>query len=120
MNLCLGKFPTLVILPFGCLVTILNTSDRLGKFEGKADKGFIVGYAAHSTTVNAASDMVESSSDYAAKLARLQKQAYDANATAEKHLSQADIATSRNGVPAGKVVPAADVSAGHSDTISTP
>ncbi|GKD34477.1 putative ribonuclease H-like domain-containing protein, partial [Tanacetum coccineum] len=34
--------------PFGCLVTILNTSDHLGKFEGKADEGFIVGYAAHS------------------------------------------------------------------------
>ncbi|GKE94451.1 putative ribonuclease H-like domain-containing protein, partial [Tanacetum coccineum] len=30
------------------LVTILNTSDHLGKFEGKADEGFIVGYAAHS------------------------------------------------------------------------
>ncbi|GKG30865.1 putative ribonuclease H-like domain-containing protein, partial [Tanacetum coccineum] len=29
--------------PFGCLVTILNTSDHLGKFEGKADEGFIVG-----------------------------------------------------------------------------
>ncbi|GJR17112.1 hypothetical protein Tco_0965639 [Tanacetum coccineum] len=25
--------------PFGCLVTILNTSDHLGKFEGKADEG---------------------------------------------------------------------------------
>ncbi|GJY03547.1 hypothetical protein Tco_0369487, partial [Tanacetum coccineum] len=34
--------------PFGCLVTILNTSDHLGKFEEKADEGFIVGYAAHS------------------------------------------------------------------------
>nr|GEW95719.1 hypothetical protein [Tanacetum cinerariifolium] len=30
--------------PFGCLVTILNTRDNLGKFEGKADKGYIVGY----------------------------------------------------------------------------
>nr|GEV98691.1 retrovirus-related Pol polyprotein from transposon TNT 1-94 [Tanacetum cinerariifolium] len=26
--------------PFGCLVTILNTRDYLGKFEGKADEGF--------------------------------------------------------------------------------
>ncbi|GJW68152.1 putative ribonuclease H-like domain-containing protein, partial [Tanacetum coccineum] len=34
--------------PFGCHVTILNTSDHLGKFEGKADEGFIVGYAANS------------------------------------------------------------------------
>ncbi|GJR06343.1 putative ribonuclease H-like domain-containing protein [Tanacetum coccineum] len=69
--------------------------------------------------VNEASKMMESSSDFAEELARLQKQAYEANTIAEQHLSQADIATSRNGVPAGKVVPAADVSAGHSET-STP
>nr|GEV78899.1 retrovirus-related Pol polyprotein from transposon TNT 1-94 [Tanacetum cinerariifolium] len=30
--------------PFGCPVTILNTLDHLGKFNGKADKGFLVGY----------------------------------------------------------------------------
>nr|GEY02312.1 retrovirus-related Pol polyprotein from transposon TNT 1-94 [Tanacetum cinerariifolium] len=32
--------------PFGCRVTILNTSDHLGKFDGKADEGYIVGYSA--------------------------------------------------------------------------
>nr|GEY03747.1 hypothetical protein [Tanacetum cinerariifolium] len=31
--------------PFGCHVTILNTSDHLGKFDGKADDGYIVGYS---------------------------------------------------------------------------
>nr|GFA82888.1 retrovirus-related Pol polyprotein from transposon TNT 1-94 [Tanacetum cinerariifolium] len=31
--------------PFGCHVTILNTLDHLGKFEGKADEGFLVGYS---------------------------------------------------------------------------
>nr|GEW87493.1 ribonuclease H-like domain-containing protein [Tanacetum cinerariifolium] len=30
--------------PFGCHVTILNTIDHLGKFDGKADEGFFVGY----------------------------------------------------------------------------
>nr|GFC81891.1 hypothetical protein [Tanacetum cinerariifolium] len=30
---------------FGCLVTILNTLDPLGKFDEKADKGFLVGYS---------------------------------------------------------------------------
>ncbi|GKB53229.1 ribonuclease H-like domain-containing protein, partial [Tanacetum coccineum] len=30
--------------PFGCPVTILNTIDHLGKFDGKADEGFFVGY----------------------------------------------------------------------------
>ncbi|GJX63312.1 putative ribonuclease H-like domain-containing protein, partial [Tanacetum coccineum] len=208
-----GKVPNISHLkPFGCLVTILNTSDHLGKFEGKADEGFIVGYAAHSkayrvynlsskkieetlnlryledkpnvqglghewyfdldyltdslgytrfktnqpagtqdtnihagtqaesdsecdeqvivvpsfpsnsfsgTKVNEASDMVEGSSDYAEELARLQKQAYEANATAEKHLSQADLATSRNRVPAGKVVSAVGVTDGSTDQ-STP
>nr|GEY91787.1 hypothetical protein [Tanacetum cinerariifolium] len=31
--------------PFGCPVTILNTLDHLGKFDGKADDGFFVGYS---------------------------------------------------------------------------
>ncbi|GJU15574.1 hypothetical protein Tco_1143540 [Tanacetum coccineum] len=66
-----------------------------------------------------ASEMMESGSDYAEELARLQQQAYEANATAEKHLSQADLATSRNVVPTGKVVSAADVFDGHPET-STP
>ncbi|GJW10657.1 putative ribonuclease H-like domain-containing protein [Tanacetum coccineum] len=208
-----GKVPNISHLkPFGCLVTILNTSDHLGKFEGKADEGFIVGYAAHSKAyrvynlsskkieetlnlryledkpnvqglgqewyfdldyltdslgytrfksnqpagtqdpnihagtqddsdsecdeqvivvpsfpsnsfsgpkVHEASEMVESSSDYAEELARLQKQAYEANATAEKHLSQADLAASRNRVPAGKIDSAAGVSYGPTET-STP
>nr|GEV25494.1 putative ribonuclease H-like domain-containing protein [Tanacetum cinerariifolium] len=30
--------------PFGCRVTILNTRDHLGKFDGKADEGFFIGY----------------------------------------------------------------------------
>nr|GEY50978.1 retrovirus-related Pol polyprotein from transposon TNT 1-94 [Tanacetum cinerariifolium] len=44
-----GKVPNIQNLkPFGCQVTILNTSNHLGKFEGKANDGFLVGYAAHS------------------------------------------------------------------------
>ncbi|GJZ79991.1 putative ribonuclease H-like domain-containing protein [Tanacetum coccineum] len=31
--------------PFGCHVTILNTLDKLGKFDGKSDEGFFVGYS---------------------------------------------------------------------------
>ncbi|GJQ91397.1 putative ribonuclease H-like domain-containing protein [Tanacetum coccineum] len=31
--------------PFRCLVTILNTRDHLGKFEGKADEGYFVRYS---------------------------------------------------------------------------
>ncbi|GJW54970.1 putative ribonuclease H-like domain-containing protein, partial [Tanacetum coccineum] len=34
--------------PFGCLVTILNTLDHLGKFDGKADEGVLVGYSINS------------------------------------------------------------------------
>ncbi|GJT59375.1 putative ribonuclease H-like domain-containing protein [Tanacetum coccineum] len=33
---------------FGCPVTILNTIDHLGKFDGKADEGFFVGYSINS------------------------------------------------------------------------
>ncbi|GKD87594.1 ribonuclease H-like domain-containing protein [Tanacetum coccineum] len=31
--------------PFGCLVTILNTKDHLGKFDEKANEGYFVGYS---------------------------------------------------------------------------
>nr|GEV99305.1 retrovirus-related Pol polyprotein from transposon TNT 1-94 [Tanacetum cinerariifolium] len=36
--------------PFGCPVTILNTLDSLGKFDRKADEGFLVGYSVSSKT----------------------------------------------------------------------
>ncbi|GJU87866.1 putative ribonuclease H-like domain-containing protein, partial [Tanacetum coccineum] len=34
--------------PFGCHVTILNTLDYLGKFDGKLDEGFFIGYSLNS------------------------------------------------------------------------
>ncbi|GKC64256.1 hypothetical protein Tco_1096854 [Tanacetum coccineum] len=34
--------------PFGCPITILNTLDHLGKFDGKADEGFFVRYSTNS------------------------------------------------------------------------
>ncbi|GJY67265.1 putative ribonuclease H-like domain-containing protein [Tanacetum coccineum] len=37
--------------PFGCPVTILNTMDHLGKFDGKANEGFFVGYSVVSKAV---------------------------------------------------------------------
>nr|GEU37913.1 hypothetical protein [Tanacetum cinerariifolium] len=41
-----GRSPRLDFMrPFGSRVTILNTLDPLGKFEGKADEGFSVGYS---------------------------------------------------------------------------
>nr|GEX20462.1 ribonuclease H-like domain-containing protein [Tanacetum cinerariifolium] len=41
-----GRTPRLDFMrPFGCSVTILNTLDPVGKFEGKADEGFLVGYS---------------------------------------------------------------------------
>nr|GEU40731.1 ribonuclease H-like domain-containing protein [Tanacetum cinerariifolium] len=44
-----GRTPTLSFMrPFGCLVIILNTIDYLGKFDGKADKGFFIGYSLNS------------------------------------------------------------------------
>ncbi|GKC04073.1 putative ribonuclease H-like domain-containing protein [Tanacetum coccineum] len=48
-ELFLGRKPALgFIRPFGFLVTILNTIDHLGKFDGKADEGFFVGYSINS------------------------------------------------------------------------
>nr|GEX78050.1 ribonuclease H-like domain-containing protein [Tanacetum cinerariifolium] len=47
-ELLLGISPSIgFIRPFGCPVTILNTLDPLGKFDGKADEGFLVGYSAN-------------------------------------------------------------------------
>ncbi|GJU96924.1 putative ribonuclease H-like domain-containing protein [Tanacetum coccineum] len=48
-ELLIGRSPNLDFMrPFGCPVTILNTLDHLGKFEGKADEGFLVGYSVNS------------------------------------------------------------------------
>ncbi|GJV71491.1 putative ribonuclease H-like domain-containing protein [Tanacetum coccineum] len=42
-ELLLGRPPSISFMrPFGCPVTILNTLDPLGKFDGKADEGFLV------------------------------------------------------------------------------
>ncbi|GJT36578.1 putative ribonuclease H-like domain-containing protein [Tanacetum coccineum] len=44
-----GRTPSLSFMrPFGCHVTILNTLDHLGKFDGKYDDGFFVGYSLNS------------------------------------------------------------------------
>ncbi|GKE15828.1 putative ribonuclease H-like domain-containing protein, partial [Tanacetum coccineum] len=45
----IGRTPALSFMrPFGCHVTILNTLDYLGKFDGKSDEGFFVGYSLNS------------------------------------------------------------------------
>nr|GEY34621.1 putative ribonuclease H-like domain-containing protein [Tanacetum cinerariifolium] len=45
-ELLTGDKPSISYLkPFGCHVTILNTSDPLGKFYKKLDEGYIVGYS---------------------------------------------------------------------------
>ncbi|GJY70782.1 putative ribonuclease H-like domain-containing protein [Tanacetum coccineum] len=42
-ELFLGRKPALGFMrPFGCPITILNTIDQLGKFDGKANEGFFV------------------------------------------------------------------------------
>ncbi|GJV98884.1 ribonuclease H-like domain-containing protein [Tanacetum coccineum] len=48
-ELFLGRKPALGFMrPFGCHFTILNTIDHLGKFDGKANEGFFVGYSINS------------------------------------------------------------------------
>ncbi|GJY10208.1 putative ribonuclease H-like domain-containing protein [Tanacetum coccineum] len=48
-ELFLGRKPALSFMrPFGCPVTILNTIDHLGKFDGKANEGFFIGYSTDS------------------------------------------------------------------------
>ncbi|GJS25360.1 ribonuclease H-like domain-containing protein [Tanacetum coccineum] len=48
-NLWHKRKPALSFMrPFGCPVIILNTIDHLGKFDGKADEGFFIGYSTNS------------------------------------------------------------------------
>ncbi|GKB63952.1 putative ribonuclease H-like domain-containing protein [Tanacetum coccineum] len=48
-ELFLGRKHALSFMrPFGCPVTILNTIDHLGKFDGKFDEEFFVGYSTNS------------------------------------------------------------------------
>nr|GEZ32519.1 retrovirus-related Pol polyprotein from transposon TNT 1-94 [Tanacetum cinerariifolium] len=50
-ELLLGISPSIRFMrPFGCPVTILNTLDPLGKFDRKADEGFLRGYSVNSKT----------------------------------------------------------------------
>nr|GEW75055.1 reverse transcriptase domain-containing protein [Tanacetum cinerariifolium] len=62
--------------PFGCPVTILNTLDHLGKFEGKADEGFLVRYSVNITTGNQTNDDAGIEINVNAGQAR-QEKAYD-------------------------------------------
>nr|GEZ73425.1 retrovirus-related Pol polyprotein from transposon TNT 1-94 [Tanacetum cinerariifolium] len=48
-ELLVGRAPIISFMrPFGCPITILNTLDHLGKFDGKVDEGFLVGYSINS------------------------------------------------------------------------
>ncbi|GJT30197.1 putative ribonuclease H-like domain-containing protein [Tanacetum coccineum] len=48
-ELLIGRTPIISFMrPFGCPVTILNTLDHLGKFDGKSDEEFLVGYSINS------------------------------------------------------------------------
>nr|GEV63121.1 ribonuclease H-like domain-containing protein [Tanacetum cinerariifolium] len=45
-ELLLGRTPSIGFMrPFRCPVTIINTLDTLGKFDGKADEDFLAGYS---------------------------------------------------------------------------
>ncbi|GJU87743.1 putative ribonuclease H-like domain-containing protein [Tanacetum coccineum] len=45
-KLIIGRPPSISFMrPFGCPVTILNTLDPLGKFDGKAEEVFLVAYS---------------------------------------------------------------------------
>nr|GEV04792.1 retrovirus-related Pol polyprotein from transposon TNT 1-94 [Tanacetum cinerariifolium] len=47
-----SKTPTLSFMrPFRCPITILNTVDHLGKFDGKADEGFFIGYSLNNKAI---------------------------------------------------------------------
>ncbi|GJV87108.1 hypothetical protein Tco_1531046 [Tanacetum coccineum] len=46
-----GRPPSISFMrPFGCPLTILNTLDPLGKFDGKSDEGYLLGYSTSSSS----------------------------------------------------------------------
>nr|GEZ11262.1 retrovirus-related Pol polyprotein from transposon TNT 1-94 [Tanacetum cinerariifolium] len=48
-ELIIGRPPSISFMrPFECPITILNTLDPLGKFDGKAKEGFLIGYSVNS------------------------------------------------------------------------
>ncbi|GKD77602.1 putative ribonuclease H-like domain-containing protein, partial [Tanacetum coccineum] len=45
-ELLIGKPPSISFMrPFGCPLTILDTLDPLGKFDGQSDEGYLLGYS---------------------------------------------------------------------------
>ncbi|GJX45834.1 putative ribonuclease H-like domain-containing protein [Tanacetum coccineum] len=48
-ELLIGNSPSISFMrPFGCPLTILNTLDSLGKFDGKSDEDYFLGYSTSS------------------------------------------------------------------------
>nr|GEV66732.1 hypothetical protein [Tanacetum cinerariifolium] len=59
-----GRTPSIDFMrPFGCPVTILNTLDHLGKFQGKVDEGFLVGYSSSIGSTNPHNNAKDASFD---------------------------------------------------------
>ncbi|GJT98328.1 ribonuclease H-like domain-containing protein [Tanacetum coccineum] len=45
-EILMGRSPNISFMrPFGCSLTILNTLDHLGKFDGKSEEGYLLGYS---------------------------------------------------------------------------
>nr|GEW52056.1 retrotransposon protein, putative, unclassified [Tanacetum cinerariifolium] len=84
-ELLTGRQPIIsYIRPFGCYVTILNTIDQLGKFDGKFDSGFLVGYSLNNKAFR----------EELEKLKRQEKEANDAVRKEVTHETQ-DVNTNR-------------------------
>ncbi|GJS15946.1 putative ribonuclease H-like domain-containing protein [Tanacetum coccineum] len=48
-EILMGRSPNISFMrPFGCSLTILNTLDHLGKFDGKSEEGYLLGYSTNS------------------------------------------------------------------------
>ncbi|GKB84002.1 retrovirus-related pol polyprotein from transposon TNT 1-94, partial [Tanacetum coccineum] len=48
-EILMGRSPNISFMrPFGCPLTILNTLDQLGKFDGKSEESYLLGYSTSS------------------------------------------------------------------------
>ncbi|GJX54718.1 putative ribonuclease H-like domain-containing protein [Tanacetum coccineum] len=101
-ELITGKIPIIsYIRPFGYHVTILNTIDQLGKFDGKTDEGFLVGTAVGNSKLKdepaleycilpswSSYTLTIKSSEELKRLKRQEKEAHDESEVLRKEFAQ--------------------------------
>ncbi|GJV42557.1 putative ribonuclease H-like domain-containing protein, partial [Tanacetum coccineum] len=96
-ELLIGRTPIISFMrPFGCPITILSTLDHLGKFDGKANEGFLVGLGTNSDAGQAGKEKVPDQEYILLPLLHTSSNVFSISGEAE--YSPKDDAIKKNGV----------------------